>query len=266
MKNLRIYGFVLLLSAFSLACKSSKDDPSSSSQTPNGNGADVVTAPLALHLHAYISDTEVDGAFVYQNSDGRKIRLDTAQVYLSNIELVKFDGSIYPVKDIVVLAKSNQEVYPIGEVPVGNYKSIRFQAGITQADNAKVPSGNNVLNDKSMLFDGLAAANNHVFMFCSGKIDTTVAKNAADDKMVDFKYKIGTNSHLKNVVMAEQRYAVAPKNTTYVHMYMDYAQLFTGIDLVNNANLKVNSVSDNELSIAVKVANNIPAMFKYENQ
>ena len=180
--------------------------------------------------------------------------------------MVKFDGSIYQVKDLVVLAKAGQEVYSIGEVPVGNYKSIRFQAGVSQADDAKVPSGNNVLNDKTMMYDGKTKANNHVFMFASGKIDTTVAKNAADDKMVDFTYKIGTNSNLKNVVMGNQNYSVSPNNTTYVHMYMDYAQLFTGIDLLNDANLSVSAISDNEWPIAAKVANNIPLMFKYENE
>lgn len=266
MKKIHICIIVLVLSAISVGCKSKNDDPSSPSATPNGNGDDVVTAPLSLHLHAYISETEVDGVFIYRNSDGRKIRLDTAQVYLSSIELVKFDGSIYQVKDVVILAKIGQEVYPIGAVPVGNYKSIRFQAGVTQADNAKVPSGNNVLNDKTMLFGGSATANNHVFVYCSGLIDTTAAKNAADDKMVDFRYKIGTNNQLKNVVMAEQKYAVAPNNTSFVHMYIDYAKLFSGVDLVNNVNLKVSTASDNEWPIATKVAANIPSMFKYENE
>lgn len=256
----------MIVGIISISCKSKKDD---SAVVPTNNGGTTnndVTAPLALHLHTYISDTEVDGPFVYQNSEGRKILLDTAQVYLSNIELIKFDGSIYQVKNVVVLVKAGQDVYPIGEVPVGNYKSIRFQVGVTQADNAKVPSGVNVLNDKTMLYGGQSIANNHVFMFCSGKIDTTVAKNATDDKMVSFKYKIGTDNQLKNVVMPVQNYSVSPNNTTYVHMQIDYARLFTGVDLLNSSNLLVTASSDNSWPIAIQVANNLPSMFLYENE
>jgi len=132
--------------------------------------------------------------------------------------------------------------------------------------NAKIPSGNNVLNDKSMLFGGLAQADNHVFMFCSGKIDTTAAKNATDDKLVDFKYKIGTNNQLKNVVMPVQNYAVSPNNTTYVHMYADYSKLFSGVNLVDDTNLEVNSIANNSSANAIKIANNIPSMFVYENE
>ena len=82
MKKIRIDILILLLSVISFACSSKKDDPSSPS---NVNTNNVVTAPLSLHLHTYISDTEIDGAFVYRTANGRKMLLDTAQIYLSNI-------------------------------------------------------------------------------------------------------------------------------------------------------------------------------------
>ncbi len=49
-----------------------------------------------IHMHNYIGDNEVeDYGAIYKNEAGRKIALDLAQVYLSHVQLVKADGSLY---------------------------------------------------------------------------------------------------------------------------------------------------------------------------
>lgn len=272
MKHTFIIALVLLI----VACKSKKEDsslPSPSSPTTPSNG--VVTAPLNLHLHTYIGENEVDGYnIVYQTTDGRKISLSMAQVFLSEIELVKFDGSIYAVKDTIILSDIAQQVYALGNVPVGNYRAVRFKAGIVPAINAKVPSGTGgPLNNQSMWFSTPAQANNYVFMHCSGKIDTTKAKTATDAEMVSFTYKIGTNPQLKQIVMPNQNFAVQPNATTYIHMLADYSVLFNGVDLKDKNNLNITAAGENSWPdngqawpIAVLVADNIVHLFRYENE
>jgi len=259
MKNKKINMALLLLIAVLIAsCKSHKSDPSPA-------GVNVATAPLSLHLHSYVGETEIDGYnIVYTDDNNREISLTRAQLYISNIELVKFDGSIYQIKDVILSTNIDNEVYPVADVPVGNYKSINFYVGIDSVQNAQIATGTSVLNDTTMWFNKTAQANGYVFLSCIGKIDTTAAKKAAVADLVPFVYKIGINKHLKKVSMPVQNYTVSLNTTTFVHITMNYAQLFSGVNLLDNANLFIQTESDNAQAIADQVANNIPAMFKYE--
>jgi hypothetical protein len=259
MKNKKInLAILLLITVLIASCKSHKSDPSPA-------GVNVATAPLSLHLHSYIGETEIDGYNItYMDDDNRKFSLSRAQLFISNIELVKFDGSIYPINDVILSTNIDNEVYPVANVPVGNYKSINFYVGLDSTQNAQVASGTSVLNDTSMWFNKTAQANGYVFVSCIGKIDTTAAKNAADTDLIPFVYKIGMNKQLRKVSMPVQNYTVSLNTTTFVHITMNYAQLFSGVNLLNNSNLFIQTESDNSEAIATQVANNIPAMFKYE--
>ncbi|ABG57806.1 conserved hypothetical protein [Cytophaga hutchinsonii ATCC 33406] len=259
------YALIITLALLAAACKkSAADDPSSPANT-------VVTAPVNLHLHTYIGENEVDGYdIIYRTTEGREMSLSMAQVFLSDIELVKRDGTIYPIKDTIILTNIIDQVYRLGNVPVGNYRTIRFKAGLLPAINAQTSGGSVPLNDKSMWFSNTAQQNNYIFMNCSGKIDTSAALVG---KMAPFTYKIGTDAQLKQVVMPDQNYSVQPNTTGYVHMLVDYSQLFIGVDLTDAANLSIttseqNSWPDNGQAwpIAVTVADNIVHAFKYENE
>jgi len=250
--------FILMLVLVAGACKSTKDDPSSPANS-------VVTAPLNLHLHTYIGKEEVEEYnIVYHSEEGRAISLSMARVFLSDIELVKFDGSIYSIGDTVLLSEISEQVYHLGNVPVGNYKTIRFKAGLSPAVNAQIPAGTTgALNNKDMWFNSSAQANNYIFMQFTGQIDTSAT---LVNKMAPFTYKIGTNAQLKQIVMPNQNFSVQPNATSYIHMLADYSVLFKGIDLKDINNLSVTSAQQNSLPYAVTVADNIVHLFQYENE
>lgn len=238
-------------------CKSSGPEP-----------ADPVveTAPISMHLHSYIGENEVDlYNTVYQTNEGRNISLSFAQLYISNIKLVKFDGSLYELGNKVLLINITDQVYQLGNVPVGNYKSIRFDVGLPSVVNAQVPSGTGNLNKPDMWFASTAQTNNYIFLNASGKIDTTAAMNATDANMVPFVYKIGTNNNVVHVSMPNQNVSVQQGTMAYIHMEADYAKLFEGLDLKNNANLSVATIGDNSSSVAIDIASRIAQIFKYEN-
>jgi hypothetical protein len=227
----------------------------------------VVMAPISLHFHTYIGDNEVElYNAVYRTEDGRKMSLSFAQLYISNIKLVKFDGTIYDVGDTILLTDIIDQVYGLGNVPVGNYKSIKFDIGLPGAVDGMVPSGTGKLNDPDMWFSSTAQANNYIFMYASGKIDTTAAKNAADADMTPFVYKIGTNNNVVHISMPNQTVSVQPNTMAYIHMEADYAALFQGLDLKNNANLTVATKADNSSSLAIDITANMADMVKYENE
>lgn len=259
MKKIIILSIILLSI---LGCKTNDPTPDPVTTTS------VETSAISFHLHTYIGPNEVEIYDQVNNTDdGRGISLSFAQLYISNIKLIKLDGGIYNVKDTIILTDIINNVYKLGNVPIGNYKSVSFDVGLPSAINAVVPTGNPIkLNDPNMWFSNTAEANNFIFMHVAGKIDTSVAKSGDDDKMTPFEYNIGTQSRLVHVAMPDQNVAVQPNYTAYIHVLVDYAELFKGVDLKDLTNFSVKTKGDNTSNLAIDIAARIPKMFKYENQ
>ena len=247
----------ILFSIIITSCKSNDPAP---------NNSRIEKAPISVHLHSYIGANEVElYNTVYRTDDNRKISLSFAQLYISNIKLVRLDGTLYEIGDTILLINITDQVYELGNVPVGNYKSIQFDVGLPSTINAQAPSGNGNLNDHAMWFSHTVQANNYIFMHASGKIDTTAAKNATEANMVPFIYKVGTNNNLVHVSMPNQTVSVQPNTMAFIHMKADYAELFEGVDLTDATNLSVASIADNGTSLAIDISTRIAQIFKFEN-
>ncbi len=261
--NLKIKLFTFFIASMVLlgACKKDVDETTN----PVVDTEIVPTGNLTFHLHTYIEDNEVDAYGIeYTTAEGRIISLDIAQMYISDIQLVKLDGSIYTVPNKSILKVFETASLVIGDVPVGNYKSIRFKVGLNSTMNALDPTSTGdsiILNKPSMWFSTPVQPDGYVFMNVQGSIDTTVAMNGIP---VPFSYKIGTNANYFQVEMPEQNFTVLENMTAYAHMIADYSKLFTGIQLNDFNNLSVNTVGDNSLPIATAIKNNIPLLFRYE--
>jgi hypothetical protein len=221
---------------------------------------------LYLHLHPYIDVAEVDDYnIVYTTTtEGRKISLTLAQYYVSNIQLVKSDGSLYPIPDTVKLKLQEVDTYFIAKVPSGNYKSIRFAVGLDPASNLRDPSASAILNRSEMWLGSSAQPDGYVFFNVQGTVDTSAAANGTIAQMQPFSYRIGTNANYKLVSMPDANYSVLPNQTQYVHLLVDYSKLFNGVQLNNAANLTVDSAADNATGLAATIRDNIPTMFSYE--
>jgi hypothetical protein len=252
-----ILNAVIILSMLTvIACRKTIEPPQPEPEKGN----------LYLHLHPYIDAVEVYGYnIVYTTTtEGRKISLTLAQYYVSNIQLVKSDGSLYPIADTVKLKLQEVDTYFIAKVPSGNYKSIRFAVGLDPASNLKDPSSSAILNRSEMWLGSAAQPDGYVFFNVQGKIDTSAAANGTIAQMQPFSYRIGTNANYKLVTMPDANYSVLPNQTQYVHLLVDYSKLFNGIQLNNAANLSVDSAVDNATGLAAAIRDNIPSMFSYE--
>ncbi len=240
------------------ACKKKNTNPTDSSSV------DAPTGILTFHLHTNIDATEVDAYNIdVPTTEGRVISLSMAQMYISEIELVKLDGSTLSVPGTEIKVFESEAI-EVGNVPIGNYKSVRFKVGLPAAANALNPSSSKdsiILNRPEMWFSSAAQPDGYVFMNVQGKIDTTAAMNGTP---IAFSYKIGTNTNYVQIAMPDRNFTVLKDQVSYVHMIADYSRLFDGIDLTVLSNLSVNSVSDNALPLAAKIKNNIPKMFIYE--
>lgn len=248
---------LILLAAitFLSSCKKEKQPDPTPATTPTGT--------VILHLHSFVGLNEVAYDSIYTDLSGRKISLNMAQLYLSGIELQKADGSFYGLSNAKVLKTLENEEYILGTAPVGNYKSFRFKVGLDAGTNAADPSTNAaLLNHTEMWFNTTAQPDGYVFMNVQGKVDTTAGGAGPDANMQNFVFKIGTNAHYKQVTMPDQPFSILQDQAQFVHMYIDYGKLFTGIDL--HQPLMVGSVADNTSALSNAVTNNIPLIFNYE--
>jgi hypothetical protein len=219
---------------------------------------------ILLHLHTYVGDTEVENyGDLLELTGGRKITVNTAQLYLSNIQLIKTDGSVIDGPDTIVFLRQGIEEYEIGSVLAGNYKSIRFDVGVSDSTNMATPAISDPnLYQPSMWFGASAQPEGFVFINFQGAIDTTAAADGAD--LIPFAYKIGTSANRVTVTMPDQNHTIVPDQQDVYHILANYAGLLDGIQLNNADNLQLTSAAQNSSLLASQLVANIAGMFDYE--
>ena len=256
MKTIKITAIIFTLLFLINACKKSTDSPPATTQSTTGT--------LYFHLHTNVDSNEVDAyGAVYILTGGRKISVNKAQLYISNIQLIRADGSVYPVPNTILLKVQETEPYLVGNVPAGNYSSVRFTVGLDSVTNLKTPAvSDSALNNSSMWFGATAQPEGYVFVNFQGTIDTTASANGTN--LLPFMYMIGTNANRRQVTMPNQNFTVTTGQAQYVHMIIDYNKLFTGVNLSNSNNLMIMSPTANSSAVATTISNNIPSMFYYE--
>ena len=97
-------------------------------------------APLTLNLNLMNGDQPFDGTLT--TSAGQKLTLTDWQLYISNVSLVKADGSEIRVPGLNLLklgaAGPFQKVLAFrGDAPVGEYRGVRFDIGVPRDLNHK---------------------------------------------------------------------------------------------------------------------------------
>ncbi|MCW3124860.1 MAG: hypothetical protein JWO03_518 [Bacteroidetes bacterium] len=225
------------------------------------------TGMLMFHLHTNLDADEVDAGDVHTNWNGKNIQLDRAQYYISGVKLIKADNSTVSVPG-TILVRMGQEIYMVGNAPVGTYKSLSFNVGVQPADNHKAPathSATDDLSEQTPTMHFASTADGYIFMAVEGMIDSSAGGTGTPDK--SFSYHIGTDALLKTVTMPD--HSAAPYNTSFVvsatsgatvHMMADYNKLFNTVDMSTN-----NITNTTDINwIATTLAGNIPNMFSYE--
>ncbi len=250
-----VFAFVLLSS-----CNEDNED--------NDNPVNPVTekGTLLLHMHNYIDDIDIGELIGIPNTDnnGRSITINLADLYISEIEMVKLDGSVYRFSGKRVLKVFENVLYEIGEIPVGNYNTIRFNVGLDSATNASSPLNSPdsvILNRPNMWFGSTAQPDGYVFLNIQGMIDTSAAHNQS---AVPFTYNIGTNSNYHQVIVNGINLSIVKNQASTAHLVADYNVLFNGITLNDQSNLSITTPAENNSPLASAIVSNMLQMFKTE--
>ncbi len=228
------------------------------------NPTDSKPGTIAFHMHTLVDNTEVENyGDLLGLSNGRQITVTTAQLYISNIKLIKSDGSIIDGPSMNILVKQGLEEYEIGDVPAGNYKSVRFDVGLSDATNASSPATSDLtLYQPSMWFGATAQPEGFVFFNFQGTIDTTDAITGAN--LVPFTFKIGTIAHRVTITMPDQNFSVIPEQLAVVHIKTNYAKIFDIVDLNVPGNLNITTPEENSWIWISQLETSIGEMFEYE--
>jgi hypothetical protein len=249
--------FMLALALFS--CKKEEVTPANNTvidNTPKGS--------VALHLHTYLGE-EIDQynlpySFGTQN---RKINITAAQIYISNLQLIALNGTVITVKDSIKLKVIANTLYNFGKVPVGNYQTVRFTLGLDSATNIVNPVSDQRLNNPDMFFAADGKTQGSIFFQLEGQIDTT-SNASAPTTLIPFSYRIGTNANARVLTMPIKNFSVTENNLTSLHTYMQLTEVLNVIEWNKANQLSVQTLAENANSLAKKIVNQMPLMFKYE--
>lgn len=264
---------LILIVTGSYSCsKKGCTDPTASNYDSNAhldNGTCVYTTvehtgTLILHMHTYISNHAIGNYnSILLTNEGRQMSLSLAQLYISDIQLVGLDDQVYNVGEKVFLKVFEEQAYPIENVPIGNYKQIKFKVGLNAELNTVSPgnsSDSTILNHPEMWFSNTAQPDGYVFLNVQGSIDTSTNLNG---NLIPFEYKIGTNNNYTSVSLPEQNFTIFKDMEVYQHILIDYSKLLNGVQLNDSLNLKIHSISDNNSAIATSIVDNIPSIFNF---
>lgn len=226
-----------LISTVLVACKKNDD-----TTTTGGNNNN---AQLRMHFHTNLGDNSMQLGVQGEDNDGRKYIVNRLQFYISDFTLVGHDANV--TYDEHILFDANTSSYTIGDITTGHFDSFNFNAGVNPALNHADPStyksGHPLANQSPTMH--WSWANGYKFIVLEGKIDAD--NSGVADK--DFTIHVGTDALLRNVSIDEHFETTTSQDYT-LHMTIDVAELFAGIDLsgalvTHQPNALAEAIADN---------------------
>ena len=243
---------VALLTTATIFTGCKKDDD----ETPTPN----TEQKLSFHLHTMVGANAAAYGVQYQDASGRKFNIADFRYYISNIVLIKKDGSEYALSGKVILANPATHEYELGEVPVGNYNGFKFTLGLDSAINHSDPTTYPATNPLSIQSPGIHWDWNsgYIFMKVEGNVDTTLAANGPLD--FQYFYHIGMDNFKRTIDFSTSAFTVASGSDYEIGLEFDL------LKMLNNVDMRTENVTHtmNNMPLAMKIADNWQDAFELE--
>lgn len=191
-------------------------------------------ATFNLNVYAQVDDEDLLLDNIYQDPSSYRYQPNLLKIYLSNITLVKSDGTEELIEDVALLdwAGNNAgepETISIKLEP-GNYNGIRFWLGVDQTLNDLGPNDYEPAHPLS-LFQGTYWTWNtgYRFVMLEGRIDTLPNGSGTIPSNSNFQIHLGTNFLYREVDLsnAQQNFELTAGNTTSYDLNLDINKMFT---------------------------------------
>lgn len=163
--SFKIIGFALWFSALGIlttSCKKKDEDKTSPAQPTGG---------LELYINPVVNTSNLTFGNTYTNGAGNNYKVTAFKMYVSEVTLVKEDGSEYKDNGIYLADMSNFSIknttaktahegkgalIELHNVPAGTYKGIRFTVGVpsnkNNIDATKITDTNNPLHTDNGMY------------------------------------------------------------------------------------------------------------------
>jgi hypothetical protein len=267
----RSFSFLLLLSsiaAFSLFAVSCNDDDDPVTP-PTENGQ----IRLQFSNKAGSKDLVLNSE-TYTNAAGEDFTVSKLNYFISNIKLLKTDGSNFVVPQdssyfLIRQANEASKTLTINNVPVGEYSGVEFTIGVDSLRSvADMSKRNGILdkdsgptNEEAMYWDWNPG---YIFLKLEGESDSATSANG------EFYYHIGgfgglTEKTLNNIRTTKIDFGSQKVNVTKtlspeIHIVADILKIFTGTTTLS---IKANT-SVMYLPISKNIADNYMNMFSLD--
>lgn len=258
-----IFALLLMTIAFG-ACSS--DDSSDSI-------AEGETGDLGLFFDNGVNGDALILGNSYTNSNGEKLTIDRFNYIVSNIILIKADGSeyIYPKQESYFVISQEASLFNVDleNVPAGDYTQIKFGIGVDQQQYLQGETA-------QQSFWDLAAEHNLTWTWSTGyrfiNFEGTFSTIASPETSYNFQVHQGSNSATDNyrevTLNLPNRALVRKDMTPSIHLKTDVNVLLDGttkIKLSNNINEAGTSASVMGGENLITIAGNSQAMFKVDH-
>jgi hypothetical protein len=256
----------LVISSVFVGCKKDDETVPEETPTPTTTPTNTVTPAtsnnLTLKMESYIGSTPLNFSSTFTTNAGAKYTVSMFRYYVSNIRLIKNDGTEYPISNKYLLVTPATINYDLGSVPVGDYKGLKFKIGIDSATNHMDPTVYPASNPLAIQSPAIhwSWSSGYIFMMIEGTCDTTASNTGAlsfgqyDRGMF---FHIGMDNYYKEVDLSSSAFSVLSTEAKTLSIKSDLNTFFT------NVNLKTENQTHtmDNMMLATKAANNIPNMF-----
>lgn len=189
--------------------------------------------------------------------DGRKIRITSADIFLSEIGLE--DESILTsyADQPLVLVKGNKTRFDLGQINVGAYYKLKLKSGLTTTLNDKNNTYDLYLNDTSMWYNPNNIAEKYIHIKIVGEVDTTERQTGLGFAPIELYLGAGT---VTKPISLELYTGINKGESTSIFLNINFAKLFNGIDLIPRENRVINN-SNLAITRGHIYRNNVDSMF-----
>lgn len=249
---------------------------------------------LTLRVDPFIGDASINGHRTVKEQivsggnyrvNGRRLSLHTAHLYLSEVTLIRADGTTrtffdenpftftakktsgesvpHTVREKVFLFQHSygQTTHALGLVETGEYAGIRFKIGLEGLTNrivaSEVSAALHPLGARGNFTTHWSTEEGYIFLRMDGRVDTD------GDGQLDSSWAVhlGTDEFV-NTLTFENSFTLSTSEVSEIHLKVDYGQLIAGLDY-SNPDERISQATNN-LPVARKVDAEIPKAFSFE--
>ena len=252
MKNILNAAFALAVMMMAVACKKDEVTPVTDNPTPSTTGS------VNVELEHLIQDLPMVLNQQYILNNGDTMSFSTFRYYVSNIQLVKADGSKWSEPNsyhLVDLSDESSALLTLNDVPMADYTGVNLMIGVDSLHNVSGAQEG-----------ALSVANGMFWSWNTGYIFIKMEGTSTQSMNDAFTYHIGGFSGANSAIQSKSLdfggavLMARPDAIPQVHLSIDVQSLFE-----DNIQTNVNPMVHMPGAAAVAVANAFSNVWTFEH-